>query len=139
MDRKEYNKIKFELNYRIVNMLFIKPFIDILLVMCIETIIYFIFFDKIKNINNIVLGIMTLIIFLIGNYKYINSFTNTKTFVSTVYMESLKYMKNVGVEYFNYMTKIVKNISISLTHKIPTIISLVLSYIYMAIILMINR
>lgn len=139
MDRKEYNKIKFELNYRIVNILFIKPFIDILLVMCVETIIYFIFFDKIKNINNIVLGIMTLIIFLIGNYKYINSFINTKTFVSTVYMESLKYMKNVGMEYFNYMTKIVKRISRSLTHKIPTIISLVLSYIYMAIILMIIR
>lgn len=139
MDKKEYNKIKFELNYRIVNILFIKPFIDILLVMCVETIIYFIFFDKIKNINNIVLGIMTLIIFLIGNYKYINSFTNTKTFVSTVYMESLKYMKNVGLEYFSYMTKIVKRISMSLTHKIPTIISLVLSYIYMAIILMIIR
>lgn len=139
MDRKEYNKIKFELNYRIVNILFIKPFIDILLVMCVETIIYFIFFDKIKNINNIVLGIMTLIIFLIGNYKYINSFINTKTFVSTVYMESLKYMKNVGMEYFNYMTKIVKRISKSLSHKIPTIISLVLSYIYIAIILMIIR
>lgn len=139
MDRKEYNKIKFELNYRIVNMLFIKPFINILLLMCVETIIYFIFFDKIKNINNIVLGIMTLIIFLIGNYKYINSFTNTKTFVSTVYMESLKYMKNVGVEYFNYMSKIIKQISMSLTYKIPTIISLALSYIYMIIILMINH
>lgn len=139
MDRKEYNKIKFELNYRIAFMIFIKPFIDILLLMCAETVIYFIFFDKIENIKNIVLGIMTLIIFLVGNYKYINSFKNTKIFVSTVYMESLKYMKNVGAEYFDYMSKIVKYISTALTNKIPTILSLVISYIYMAIILMINH
>ena len=135
MDRKEYNKLKFELNRRILVMMLIKPFISILFAVCIETILYFIFFNEIKNVNNIVLGIMSLIIFLIGNYKYINSFTNTKIFVSTVYMESLKYKKNVGAEYFDYIKKIVKCLSIFLTYKIPTILSLILSYVYMGFIL----
>lgn len=135
MDRKEYNKLKFELNRRILVMMLIKPFISVLFTICIETALYFIFFNEIKNVNNIVLGIMSLIIFLIGNYKYINSFTNTKIFVSTVYMESLKYKKNIGAEYFDYINKIVKCLSIFLTYKIPTILSLILSYVYMGFIL----
>ena len=136
MTRSEYNKTIFNLNVRIINIAFIKPFIKSLPLMIFFSVIYFLLFKKIGNFINILLGIIALIVFLFSNQLYEKGFINSKIFVSSVYMDSLIYKNSVGSEYFDYMLNVNKFITFLIDNKLYYLISLIMTYIHIMILML---
>lgn len=139
MNKSEYNITVLNFNKRLFKIAFIKPFISMIPVIVIFTLLYCLVFKCTNVLNNLsvnrfFIGIIILSTFLIGIEEFRNSFNNSKTFVSSVYMDSLIYYKSVGNEYFDYMLKVSKVLTIMLDRKLYCLFPLALSYVYIIII-----
>ena len=139
MNKSEYDITVSNFNKRLFKIAMIKPFINMIPIIVIFTLMYCLVFKYTNVLNNpsvnkFFIGIIILVTFLIGIEEFRNSFNKSKTFVSSVYMDSLIYYKSVGSEYFDYMLKVSKVLTIMLERKLYCLFPLALSYVYIIII-----